>query len=235
MEARSRRLWHAPGVRRRGHGHPAHTGFRHGYGLRTRPAIFPRNPPWVFPSPGPRPERSGRCPQRRGPRRHRHLAPDECVRGGVSIESMVSRPAQYRRPRFRVGRHHPRLRRGGQHPVRVPAGSQKAGSSQEIRSATMRHFKSILILAVLGMSTGCVKIASVHPLFSDTAREVVFDPVLLGKWQGGDTDKSIFEVTRLDKTGYAVAFEMDGKPLKATFHLLKSRGLSLLDAIYTDT
>jgi len=98
----------------------------------------------------------------------------------------------------------------------------------------MRHLKSILILAVLGMSTGCVKIASVHPLFSDTAREVVFDPVLLGKWQGEDTDKSIFEVTRLDKTGYAVAFEMDGKPLKATFHLLKSRGLSLLDAIYTD-
>lgn len=95
----------------------------------------------------------------------------------------------------------------------------------------MRHLKSILILAVLGMSTGCVKITSVHPLFSDTAREVVFDPVLLGKWQDKD---NTCEVTKMGKKGYAVAFEMDGKPAKATFHLLKTRGLSLLDAIYTD-
>ena len=96
----------------------------------------------------------------------------------------------------------------------------------------MRRFKGILIFAALGMSTGCVSVTSVHPLFSDASREVVFDPVLLGKWQG--EDKNTCEVTRLDKTGCAVAFEMDGKPVKATFHLLKSRGLLLLDAIYTD-
>src|ERR1035441_5620798 len=95
-----------------------------------------------------------------------------------------------------------------------PGKSFSIRSRSEIRRVTMRRFKGILIFAALGMSTGCVSVTSVHPLFSDASREVVFDPVLLGKWQG--EDKNTCEVTRLNKTGYAVAFEMDGKPVKAT-------------------
>jgi len=99
----------------------------------------------------------------------------------------------------------------------------------------MRHFKSILILAALGISTGCVGVTSLHPLFPDSSKEVKFDPVLLGKWQHQDPDMEICEITKLDGKTYAAAFQMDGKPATATLHLVKTHGLTLLDVVYSDT
>ncbi len=94
----------------------------------------------------------------------------------------------------------------------------------------MTKFSIAIVCIAMGTLTGCMGVTSLQPLFPDNAREVVFDPILLGKWQ--EQDETVYEVTRLSNNGYMVAWEDSGKTEKANFHLVRSGGISLLDVDY---
>jgi len=100
------------------------------------------------------------------------------------------------------------------------------------KEATMRTLTMTMIAAASAVLTGCVGVESRNPLFPENAKEVVFDPTLLGKWQAVTDDKHVvYEVSRLDDSAYAVPYEDSGGGI-ARARLLKVRGISLLDACY---
>jgi len=99
----------------------------------------------------------------------------------------------------------------------------------------MRKIVIATLAAALGALTGCGALLSRNPLFPENAKEVVFDPALLGKWQEvTHNDKKIYQVSRLDDSAYFISFEDDGRPEMATMQLLKVRALSLLDIRFID-
>jgi hypothetical protein len=99
----------------------------------------------------------------------------------------------------------------------------------------MRKIVIAMLAAALGALTGCGAVLSRNPLFPENAKEVVFDPALLGKWQDlTDNDKTIYEVSRLDDSAYAVDYKENGESKFAKAQLLKVRGVSLLDVSYLE-
>jgi len=97
----------------------------------------------------------------------------------------------------------------------------------------MRKFTIAMLAAALGVLTGCM--SSRNPLFPENAKEVAFDPALLGKWQDvTDSDETIYQIARLDENAYAISYEDHGRPKTATMQLLKVRAFSLLDICFLD-
>jgi len=96
----------------------------------------------------------------------------------------------------------------------------------------MRTLTTAMVVAALAFLTGCIGVESRNPLFPENAREAVFDPTLLGKWQAVTDDKHVvYDVSRLDDSAYAVPYEDSGGGI-ARVRLLKVRGISLLDISY---
>jgi hypothetical protein len=94
----------------------------------------------------------------------------------------------------------------------------------------MRKIMIATLAAALGVLTGCAAVQSRNPLFPENAKEVVFDPALLGKWQDvTDNDKTIYQVSRLDDFAYAIDYRDNGESKFAKAQLLKVRGVPLLD------
>ena len=96
----------------------------------------------------------------------------------------------------------------------------------------MQTLPIVMLVGTLTVWTGCLTVESRNPLFPENAREAVFDPTLLGKWQAVTDDKhEVYEVSRLDDSAYAVPYEDSGGGI-ARVRLLKVRGISLLDISY---
>jgi hypothetical protein len=103
------------------------------------------------------------------------------------------------------------------------------------KGLTMRKLMIAMLAAALGVLTGCGAMLSRNPLFPENAKEVAFDPALLGKWQDvTGQDKSIYEVSRLDDASYLISFEDHGRHETATAQLLKAHALLLLDIRFAD-
>jgi hypothetical protein len=99
----------------------------------------------------------------------------------------------------------------------------------------MRKFAIAMLAAALGALTGCGAMLSRNPLFPENAKEVVFDPALLGKWQDvTDKDMKVYDISRLDDSAYFISFQDNGQRETATMQLLKVRALSLLDLRFVD-
>ena len=84
------------------------------------------------------------------------------------------------------------------------------------------------VLLGFALLTGCTTVVSVNPLYRDTDRAVVFDPVLVGKWTGEDTT---FTIAREGKKAFrVVGFMAEKKELEdVTMHLVKVGRQLLLD------
>ena len=99
----------------------------------------------------------------------------------------------------------------------------------------MRRIMIATLAAALGVLTGCGAVLSRNPLYPENAKEVVFDPALLGKWQDvTNKDKTVYEIARLDESAYFISFEDHGKPETATMELLKVGAFSMLDVCFRD-
>ena len=103
------------------------------------------------------------------------------------------------------------------------------------RPSSIVTLAAVLAAALVSM-TGCSAVQFRQPLFPGDAREVAFDPALLGKWQHlEDGKRAIYEVARLNELGYVILYEDDGRPQTATMRLLKTRGVSLLEVCYRNS
>jgi hypothetical protein len=98
----------------------------------------------------------------------------------------------------------------------------------------MRKLQGAVLAVMLAGLTGCTSVASRYPLFPENAKEVVFDPALLGRWQDPEDDNRIYQVTRLNESSYAIEWKEDGKSVIATVQLLKVRGVLLANAAVID-
>lgn len=87
---------------------------------------------------------------------------------------------------------------------------------------------TLILLAALALAlTGCV-VMSVYPFY--TSKDVVFDPKLLGKWQGGDKERWGFE--KEGETSYLLTVVKEGQRddvyFTTLFALDKDRFLDLV-------
>ena len=94
----------------------------------------------------------------------------------------------------------------------------------------MRKLQICLLTALVGLSTGCAGVVSLHPLVLPNGKDTEFDPALLGVWEevktGGDGTAATCTVARA-ASGYSVTVKPDD--FKGTMHLMKVGDRRLLD------
>jgi len=95
--------------------------------------------------------------------------------------------------------------------------------------------KTALALAAVGSLwlTGCAGVVSLHPMVTDTDRDAVVEPALVGFWQDATPDKAgekaTYLVARKGRAGYTITSVENGATKSATMHVLRVGERYLLD------
>ena len=58
----------------------------------------------------------------------------------------------------------------------------------------------LVLLALVVCLTGCVPVDCINPLYTD--RNVIFDPVLVGKWVSGNPEDGVLRFDRAEEGAY---------------------------------
>jgi len=105
----------------------------------------------------------------------------------------------------------------------------------------MKRTKIVLLFALLSLMTGCL-VSSIHPFYRD--RDILFDPVMTGRWLDGDSALWVIEQRTYQKsfmgetvTGNSYAITYYEEPEKAGYFigtLFRINGIEYVD-FYPDT
>ena len=100
----------------------------------------------------------------------------------------------------------------------------------------MRKVSIGLLTVALELLTGCAGMVSLHPLVTDSDKDVFFDPALVGSWREVSPDDKpesaggqLYVVTRDGQNGYKASTTDEGVEKSVVFHILKLKDRYLLD------
>jgi len=100
----------------------------------------------------------------------------------------------------------------------------------------MRKVAIGLLAVGLELLTGCAGVLSLHPLVTDSDKDALLDPALVGSWREISPDDKpdsaggqVYVVTRYGQNGYKASTTDDGVEKSVVFHILKLEGRYLLD------
>ena len=86
-----------------------------------------------------------------------------------------------------------------------------------------------LTLTLALVMTGCVPVPSLHPLY--TEKDTVFEPKLLGTWQGPDAGDGTWTFAKAGENAYQVILDNEkGEQEEFTAHLVRLKKHLFLDA-----
>ena len=96
--------------------------------------------------------------------------------------------------------------------------------------------RTLLIFVIAGSAwlTGCAGVVSLHPLAVPNGEDTIFDPALMGTWEGVKADskglKTKYVVDRAE-SGYKVTALSGSEKIEGTMHLMKVGKRYLLDVL----
>src|ERR1051325_2949512 len=101
----------------------------------------------------------------------------------------------------------------------------------------MHKAKLLLVLAAFSLTAVCGSVTTVHPLFPNNDKVVVFDPLLVGKWREPNDAYITIVIRRDGKSAYHLSFEEPEGPgesdpdktLEKALHLLNLGSYQMLD------
>ena len=74
-----------------------------------------------------------------------------------------------------------------------------ASSYPETYNGRMKS-RYLVLIALLACLTGCVPVDCINPLYTD--KNVIFDPVLVGKWVSGNPEDGFLRFDRAEEGAY---------------------------------
>ena len=101
----------------------------------------------------------------------------------------------------------------------------------------MPKLRLAIPVAIVVLLNGCAGVVSLHPLVTETDKDAVFDPALVGSWQESKPDSQgsgpIYVVSRLGESGYSVSAKTEKGDSSVPMRLLKVGNRFLLDVRFS--